>query len=327
VKWACPEADRISRDKSLQRRHLAEYGIPSVRFHEITDVSAALALMHEPGARWVVKPTRAAGSTHVRLVGSAAEMEAVLRDITAMMESGYRNFYDSRAEAWALVEEYLPGPEITLDGVVVDGTFHLGGIHSKAHSTGPTFEEDFYTLPFTDLAAQDEVVGIAERLTASLGLVHCLLNIELRQAADGTYRVVEFSTRISGGHVYRNILDVHAVDLVQAFVRGALGDFEGARECVSERHPGRMATCIKFVYGTGKVVSNHVGVAANELAFRAYYPLAAPGRVVQAAHGQFDICGLLSVRQRFDEASHPAAVRATALRVAGLLSFEVVDPD
>jgi len=39
-----------------------------------------------------------------------------------------------------LLEEYLPGREVTLDGVVLDGEFILGGICDKLGSEGPFFE-------------------------------------------------------------------------------------------------------------------------------------------------------------------------------------------
>lgn len=328
VSWAAPDADAIARDKSRQRRHLVQHGIGGPRFLEVRDVEATVARMArgEPSTGpWVVKPTRGASSSHVQLVHDTAEAAAALAGIRALAETRHKNFYDYFPDVWATVEEYVPGEEITCDGIVIAGEFYLGGIHTKSLSPGPWFEEDFYTLPSLAPDQEREVSEIARRITASLGVEHCLFNLELRRDARGALQVIEFSTRISGGHVYRCILDVHAVDLVELFLLSLLGDVEEARARAQRRHPGRMASCIRMIYRTGRVVVNLAGEAAADPAFRAYYPLAGPGSYVAAAPAGFEICGLLSVRGRLDPAHHPAGIHATARRLERLLALDVVE--
>jgi biotin carboxylase len=261
----------------------------------------------------------------VRLVRDRAEASAALHSIHQLADSNVHNFYDQLPEVWALVEEYLPGEEVTCDGVVIDGVFHLGGIHTKQLGEEPWFEEDLYTLPFTDLAAEEQIVAIASRLTHTLGLQHCLLNVELRRDKAGAFRIVEFSTRISGGHVYRNIVDVHAIDLVELFLLAALGDAANAGARAGHRHPGRLASCIRMVYRTGTVVTNHAGTAATDPEFRAYYALAEPGTHVASAPAGFDICGLLSVRGHFVPDQHPALIHAAARRLEKELGLQLHD--
>ena len=110
---------------------------------------------------------------------------------------------------------------MTLDGIVLDGQFQLGGICDKAVSAGPFFEEDLYTFPFDARPVREaELAGPGPRHHAGGSASgSTLFNAEFRQDADGRFAVVEFSTRISGGHVYRNIKDVHRIDLVRMFAR------------------------------------------------------------------------------------------------------------
>jgi hypothetical protein len=325
VAFARPGADAIARDKSLQRRHLAAHAIPSPGFIEVSAEPSALAALHEIDGPWICKPTRAKDSSHVELAQDHASVAAALRSIRSLVSRRGGSYYDGHEEVWALIEEYLPGDEVTCDGVVVDGRFHLGGIHAKQVSQGPWFEEDLYTLPLADEAAEREVVEIVQRLVTSLDLVHSLFNVELRRTQAGDFRVVEFSTRISGGHVYRNILDAHAVDLVEVYLRAVLGDPEQAARQAEYRHPGRMATCIRFVYRTGIVAENCAGQAANHPAFRAYYPVAHAGERVAAAPGGFDICGLLSVRVPLHAGKHPEHVQETARSLEQQLALRVDD--
>lgn len=326
VSWARPDADAIARDKCRQRRHLAAHGLPAPAFLEVRNAEEAVDRLGRGGANpWprIVKPTHAASSSHVQLVRTSADAANALDRIQELASSRQHNFYDGVPEVWALVEEYLPGEEVTCDGVVIDGTFHLGGIHSKRLRAEPWFEEDLYTLPFDHGASEEQITGIASRLAESLRLQHCLFNVELRRDALGAFRVVEFSTRISGGHVYRNILDVHAVDLVELFLQAVLGDPTGAGDRARRRHPGRMATCIRMVYRTGRVVTNAAGRAGTDPRFRAYYPLAAPGSSVASAPAGFDICGLLSVRGRLVLAEHPQRIHETARQLEEMLDLEV----
>ena len=322
VDWSRPEADRTARDKALQRAHLAAAGLPSPAYREIGDRQLAAGLP-QLGYPCVVKPTRGASSSHVELV---SDREGALQALRAVRKLAARTgslFYDDIGDVWALVEEFLPGEEVTCDGVVIDGDFHLGGVHSKVLPAPPWFEEDLYVLPGVDRATEQDLTDTMDRLAGSLGLRVALLNAEFRRDAHGAFRIVEFSTRISGGHVYRNIRDAHGVDLVEAFVQAAAGDPDTARRLVGRRTEARLATCIRFVYRSGRIVTHGVGAAGRHPAFRAYYAMAAPGREIHRAPEGFDICGLLSVWCALDESRHPARIHRIAEEVETLLDIRL----
>lgn len=324
VTWSRPEVDRIARDKSLQRAHLLAHGLPtplSIKIGDGSDIDAALT---QVGTPFVVKPTRGAGSSNVELVEDPKRARALLEEIRDLAHTGAEHFYDNGfPETWALIEEYLPGDEITVDGAVIDGKFVLAGINTKSFPSPPCFEEDLYVMPFGDAEAEANVDGLMQKLVQTLGLQTALVNAELRRGADGAFRFVEFSTRISGGHVYRNIRDVHAVDLVAIFLAAAFGDTEEAMEMAGARHPGRVATCIRFIYRTGVIEENSAGYALRNPNFREYYAINGRGDHVWSAPLGFEPIGLLAVRGRYDPATHPAAIVETALECEAELNLKV----
>ncbi|WP_035850947.1 ATP-grasp domain-containing protein [Kitasatospora azatica] len=322
VSWSRPVADATARDKARQRAHFAAAGLPTPGHWAIGDRQLTAGLP-EVGYPCVVKPTRGASSSHVELVADAAGALRVLAEIRTLAASGQNHFYDQLDDSWALLEEFLPGEEVTCDGVVVDGEFQLGGIHSKVLSPPPFFEEDLYTLPGVDQATEEELTAVMRRLSRSLDLETCLLNAEFRKDTEGRFRLVEFSTRISGGHVYRNIRDAHRIDLVEAFLLAAAGRSAAARAAAARRTPARLATCIRFVYRSGTVAANQVGEAWRHPGFRAYYALAAPGDRIGHAPEGFDICGLLSVWSTPDPAGHPIGIHQLAAEVEALLDIRV----
>lgn len=294
--WAHPEADVIARDKRRQREFLAAHSIPTVRFAPVSSVPEALAATERLGYPLIAKPTHAAFSRGVALVRNRADVEREIRVIQSMANSREGNYFTGKEDKFALLEEFLPGEEVTLDGVVISGNFHLAGVINKMYMPGPYFEENYYSLPFRTPEREPELVDIARNLTSALGVRHCLFNVELRQAADGGFRVVEFSTRMSSGHNYDNFKDVHGIDVVRLFVKALYSDdYEAAWAGEAPRVEARRATCISYAYRTGLVLRNSAGVAARSPFFKAYIPIARPGDRLARAPEAYDVAGVLNV--------------------------------
>ncbi|HTZ43683.1 MAG TPA: ATP-grasp domain-containing protein [Jatrophihabitans sp.] len=324
VAWARPDADRIARDKSLQRAHLRDSGLPTPLSLPVGDDSDVEAILDRIGPKFVVKPTRASSSAKVELVDRRERAQELFDEIRAIAHSNHSHFYDDgMPEAWALVEEFLPGDEITADGVVVDGRFYLGGVNTKQLPHPPGFEEDLYVLPYPDPVEEQAIAELMQALVDSLGVKMAIVNAELRRDSQGEFRFVEFSTRISGGHVYRHIRDVHAVDLVHIFLVAGFGDTDEAHALAGNRHPGRLATCIKFLYRTGVLEHNAPGLAARDPHFRRYYAIARPGQDVWAAPEGYDPVALLSVWGPYEKDRHPEAIIEIAQRMEGELDLQV----
>src|SRR5262249_29784724 len=186
-------------------------------------------------------------------------------------------------------EEFLPGKEVTVDGVTLFGRFHLAGVTNKMQMPGPYFEEDYYTLPFRTPEEEPELVELVQAIVDGLGVRHCLFNAEVRQDAAGAYHVVEFSTRLSGGQNYRCLRDVYAIDPVRLYLKAILAGVDPALEeqvwaGELRRQPPRMATCIKYAYRSGVLMRNNAGEVMHSPYFRSYLTAARPrGRAPSCA--------------------------------------------
>jgi biotin carboxylase len=275
----------------------------------------------------IVKPTRAASSVQVSLVQSSDEMLSRLAEIGELANSRRGNYYENKSTTFALVEEFLPGNEVTLDGVVVAGRFILGGIHNKKRMSGPYFEEDLYSLPFRYPELEEKLSNIASDICEKLGLVNSLFNVELRQDGYGEYKVVEFSPRISGGHVYRNIRDVYGIDLVAIHLSSLDSTLDAYTSHSATRSKPRMSTCIKFIYRNGHVLANDAGAFASSNRFGAYYPLALPGSDVRSAPCGFNITGLLSIIGPYRNEDDIDAIENDAISAASQIHLLVEEVD
>ncbi len=287
------------------------------------DVDAALAALSDLDGPWVVKPTRGASSDHVLLAHDGDAVKANLSAIRTLAFSRAKNFYEGVPDVWALIEEYLPGDEVTCDGVVIDGQFYLGGIHGKDVGQGPWFEEDLYTLPLLDRSVELNILGITEQLVTSLDMVHALFNVELRCGADG--HIVSWSSArasVAGTCTATFSTSTPSTSLTSTCTRCSTTR-TGRRDTPAGDIAVGMATCVRAVYRTGVIKENCAGPAANDGAFRAYYPIAAVGQRVASAPVGFDMCGQLSVRERLDPHDHPQHVQATARRLEQQLALRV----
>ena len=99
-----------------------------------------------------------------------------------------------------LVESYVDGVEVALEGLVHQGVLEVIAIFDKPDPLiGPFFEETIYVTPSRlDDAAQAAVVDAARDAVTALGLQHGPVHVEIR-VADSVPTVIEVAARSIGG--------------------------------------------------------------------------------------------------------------------------------
>jgi biotin carboxylase len=173
-------AVRASRDKYRARQVWAAAGLPSPRFLRVAlDADPAAAARRAPYP-CVLKPVALAASRGVIRADDPAEFVEAFGRIKAMLGEGSGRRY-------LLVEAFVPGPEVALEGLLVGGTLHVLALFDKPDPLdGPYFEETLYVTPSRHpRAAQDAVAATAARAAAALGLREGPLHAELRLGGEG----------------------------------------------------------------------------------------------------------------------------------------------
>ena len=135
-----------------------------------------------------------------------------------------------------LIEEFVPGPEVCVESLVVDDETHVIAIHDKPLPTGPTFEEVYACTP---TRLPDEVAARVAEATkavhAALHITTAATHVEFRLRGGAEPMVLEAAARMGGGPIYRSVLLSTGVDLVAA----ALDLASGRRPDPSCRHAPR----------------------------------------------------------------------------------------
>ena len=213
-----PEAVAAANDKAIQRRLWLAAGIAQSQF-QILPADATARSIDFP---CIVKPVSLSASRGVMRADDEAGLSAAVSEVRAILaEAG-------GAGEPILVEEYVPGRELSIDGLLTDGALTVTAIFDKPDTPdGPTFEETLLVtpsrLPAPTLAS---ATALAEQAARALGLTHGPIHAELRiDQRSGAARPVmlELAARSIGGLCSRSLRFLGGTSLEMLILLNALG--------------------------------------------------------------------------------------------------------
>ncbi|MGI9506733.1 MAG: ATP-grasp domain-containing protein [Geminicoccaceae bacterium] len=191
----CPiDAAAICRDKFGAREAFRLAAVPSAKCRLANTLSDARQAADEIGYPVVVKPRALCASFGVSLVGAESELAGAFASAQS----------SKLPEAWAhrdgvLVEEYLDGPEISVDSIVRDGRVTPVLYAKKLLGFAPFFEEIGHIVaPFDAVPEQQrEIRDVIVRAHRALGIDNLTTHTEVRLTSRGP-RIIEVNGRAGG---------------------------------------------------------------------------------------------------------------------------------
>lgn len=216
-----PDAALAARDKGRMRELLAAGGALTPRFQYVPLGSDPASVASDIAYPCVVKPLRLSGSRGVIRADNAAEFVAAFRRVRAMLE---RDGYDV-ARAGLLVEEFIRGVEVAVEGLLTGGELQVLAIFDKPDPLdGPFFEETIYVTP--SRLPPETLRAIAEstrQAARALGLRTGPVHAELRVNERGAWPV-ELAGRSIGGHCSTILRFGAGMSLEELILRHAAGE-------------------------------------------------------------------------------------------------------
>ncbi len=262
-----------SRDKARARQAFTAAGLPTPGFatHPATLAPPELvALATRTRYPCVLKPLGRSGSQGVIRADDPSAFVAAFRRVAGILgcdadghgdakDSGEPRTSAAGQAARVLVEDFIPGVEVALEGLLRAGTLEVLAIFDKPDPLdGPFFEETLYVTPSRlDAGRQREVELAAARATRALGLREGPVHAEVRLNADGAW-VLEVAARSIGGLCARTLRFGAGITLEELILRHAAGldlpphDRERSasgvlmlpiRRAPGRARPGRRASC------------------------------------------------------------------------------------
>lgn len=213
-----PSSVAATRDKLVMRRLLAGK-VPQPEFEELEVNGSAIRAAASIGFPLVIKPVSLSASRGVIRVDDESELEAAVARIRAIQEEA------GVSGEHLLLEEYLVGPEIAVEGLVSTAGLEVLAVFDKPDPlNGPFFEETLYVTPSCHPEPLlDEVATLVEESADALGLAFGPIHAEVRLTPKGP-RLVEVAARSIGGLCGRSLrFGMLSQSLEVLLLRAALG--------------------------------------------------------------------------------------------------------
>ncbi len=215
------ESSLDATDKARMRAVLAAAGLPVPRFTAIRDTGELDRSCRDLAFPLVVKPADSMGARGVRRVNDPTLLKEAVEQALPFSRSGT-----------AIVEEFIPGQEFSLDAIVVDGKVRITGVALRHIFFPPHFVEMGHTIPAI-LSREDR--NLLEKTFAAavraLGINRGAAKGDLFLDLSGkTARAVvgEVAARLSGGYMSGWTYPLATgIPLTEIGIRVALGENPG----------------------------------------------------------------------------------------------------
>jgi len=215
-----PDSVRATRDKGVMRRLLTEAGVAQPDYRIIGASDDPGAMCAEVGFPCVIKPVSLSASRGVIRVDKIAHVDEVVARVRAIADEAGADPGDP-----LLVEAFVPGPEVALEGLLVDGKLEVLALFDKPDPMdGPYFEETLLITPSRlDANVRGRVEALVGAAVEGLGLVHGPVHAEAR-VGGGEVRLLEVAARSIGGLCGRSLrFGLLGTTLETTLLRSALG--------------------------------------------------------------------------------------------------------
>lgn len=207
-----PGTARCAIDKACQRQVLSEAGFLVPRWTVVSQAEELLPYLREWG-RAVVKPADRAAGAGVRLIADAQDAENAFAEALGESHSGR-----------VLTEEYVPGEEVSVESVAIDGRQRAICVTDKLVHEQDYFIEIGHTLP-SRLSPEDAELVCSAALGAceAMNLRHGACHTEVKLTASGPV-VIEVNPRLAGDCIVDLVDLAFGVDLYELTGRLSMGE-------------------------------------------------------------------------------------------------------
>lgn len=203
------EASLRCRNKKIARQKLNEAGVGKVQYRLVNSQSDLEAELQDVDFPLIVKPSNDSGSKNVYLCKDKVEVSTALQNIV----QSKKNIVGQSIDTDILIEEFLDGPEYSIESVTVNGQTTVLGITKKLVTPYPLSIEVGHDFPANLNADEErEIRSLVEQSLAVLGVDFTVTHLEVKLTKKGP-RIVEVNARPGGDEIPHLVRAVTGIDL------------------------------------------------------------------------------------------------------------------
>ena len=241
------ESARLAADKLAMKDAFARAGIPIPWYQPIASLDELRAVVTERDFPLVLKPVDGRGARGVLRLTAQTDLAWAFAHAAGQSRRGA-----------VMVEEYLAGPQISTEGLLVGGVGSTCGFIDRNYEHLETYApyivenggEQPSTLP---LPAQRQIASVAMAAARAMGIVNGNVKGDMVWTDRGPC-VIEIAARLSGGWMSSDQVPLGTgADLIEASIRLALGEQVPAADILPRWHRG---VAIRYFFPTpGRVTA------------------------------------------------------------------------
>lgn len=226
VSWVCEKLGKetdisyegaiSSTDKVAMRKRMRECGVPIPEFHEVKTYADFLDIAGIMPSVFVLKPADNSASRGVVFVDKTKNP-----DYAKLYK--YCRQYSRSGEV--LIEEYMEGPEVSVEAYSVEGVPHIITITDKIVTDIPFFVELGHTEPSRlSLKQQEDVCEVAEAAIKAIGMQNGPTHTEIKITSTGA-KLVEIAARLGGDYITSKLVPLSTgIDMIGCSFASLLGE-------------------------------------------------------------------------------------------------------
>lgn len=209
-----PDTALKTTDKAEMIKAFEAHGVEHPWYYVVSDRSVFDLIVRQASYPCIIKPTDNAGSRGVVLCHDKSELI-----------KGYEYASHESRGGTVIIEEYLQGPEFSVEVMVVDGVPHVLQITDKITTGAPHFVEMGHTQPTSQPQyVQKKIKDLACRAVKAVGINVGPAHVEMILTEQGP-KMVELGARMGGDCITTHLVPLSTgVDMVAATIKLACGE-------------------------------------------------------------------------------------------------------
>lgn len=200
-------------DKFETRKAVKEAGLSHINFSKIDHIEH-LSHFNKVDFPFILKPLDLTGSIGVFYVEEPGQIDQIVR------EYANNNFTMNRS---IIIEQFIVGEEVSVEGLVVNGVFHLFTITDKRTTGKPNFMEKGHTIPSQAENIKPKIKSYISDVIKALGIECSPIHAEVKICKEH-FELVEIHTRYGGDMITRLIFESYGYSLFSMYYKALLNN-------------------------------------------------------------------------------------------------------
>lgn len=204
-------------NKAVMRQALKEHNVPIPKFFRVASAEAYSEAVKQFHCAFIVKPADNSGSRGIFKIEDLSDEQAI--------KQAYEYSRQHSRNGDVVVEEYMSGPEVSVETLTVNGQCHVIQITDKLTTGAPHFVEMGHSQPTKhDEATAQRIRDVAIAANKAIGITNGPSHTEIIVTEEGP-KIVELGARLGGDCITTHLVPLSTgVNMVECCIKIALGE-------------------------------------------------------------------------------------------------------